>query len=61
MKLYLIRHGRQSSNLCNVNVELSEAGHRQAVVCECSFARPADSGAYQRGVEASGDHGAEDP
>ena len=32
MKLYLIRHGRQSSNLCNVNVELSEAGHRQAVL-----------------------------
>lgn len=30
MNLYLIRHGRQSSRLCNVNVNLSEAGFRQA-------------------------------
>ena len=30
MNIYLIRHGRQSSTLCNVNVELSEEGHRQA-------------------------------
>ena len=30
MKLYLIRHGRQNSRLCNVNVPLSEAGKRQA-------------------------------
>lgn len=30
MKIYLIRHGRQNSGLCNVNVELSEEGHRQA-------------------------------
>lgn len=30
MNLYLIRHGRQSSRLCNVNVNLSEAGLRQA-------------------------------
>ena len=30
MNLYLIRHGRQSSRLCNVNVSLSEAGFRQA-------------------------------
>ena len=30
MKLYMIRHGRQCSNLCNVNVELSHEGHRQA-------------------------------
>lgn len=30
MKIYLIRHGRQCSKLCNVNVELSEEGRRQA-------------------------------
>lgn len=30
MKLYLIRHGRQCSKLCNVNVDLCEAGRRQA-------------------------------
>lgn len=30
MKLYLIRHGRQSSRLCNVDVDLSEEGFRQA-------------------------------
>ena len=30
MNLYLIRHGRQSSRLCNVNVDLDENGHRQA-------------------------------
>ncbi|MFR3727557.1 histidine phosphatase family protein [Lacrimispora sp.] len=30
MNLYLIRHGRQSSRLCNVDVNLSEAGFRQA-------------------------------
>lgn len=32
MKLYLIRHGRQCSKLCNVNVELSEEGFRQAAL-----------------------------
>lgn len=30
MRLILIRHGRQSSPLCNVNVELSEVGKEQA-------------------------------
>ena len=30
MNIYMIRHGRQRSSLCNVNVELSEEGHRQA-------------------------------
>ena len=30
MKLYLIRHGRQNSRRCNVNVPLDEAGRRQA-------------------------------
>lgn len=30
MKLYLIRHARQSSPLCNVNVELAPEGVRQA-------------------------------
>lgn len=30
MIFYLIRHGRQSSSDCNVNVPLSEAGRRQA-------------------------------
>lgn len=30
MKLYLIRHARQSSTLCNVNVDLSEIGRKQA-------------------------------
>lgn len=32
MKLYLVRHGRQSSKLCNVNVDLSEEGFRQAAL-----------------------------
>lgn len=30
MRLILIRHGRQSSPLCNVDVELSEVGREQA-------------------------------
>ena len=30
MRLILIRHGRQSSPLCNVNVDLSEVGREQA-------------------------------
>lgn len=30
MKLYLIRHGRQCSKLCNVDVDLCEEGYRQA-------------------------------
>lgn len=32
MELYLIRHGRQSSRLCNVNVDLSPDGRRQAIL-----------------------------
>ena len=32
MKIYLIRHGRQSSRLCNVNADLSEAGFCQAAL-----------------------------
>ena len=32
MKLCLIRHGRQSSRLCNVNVDLCEEGYRQAAL-----------------------------
>lgn len=32
MKLYLIRHGRQSSKLCNVDVELCEEGFQQAAL-----------------------------
>ncbi len=30
VNLYLIRHGRQNSTLCNLDVELSEAGQLQA-------------------------------
>ena len=30
MKIFLIRHGRQCSKLCNVDVDLSEEGYRQA-------------------------------
>ena len=30
MKIYLIRHGRQESRLCNVNVSLDSSGLRQA-------------------------------
>ena len=30
MRIYLIRHGRQNSTLCNVNVPLAEAGIEQA-------------------------------
>jgi len=32
MRLILIRHGRQSSPLCNVDVELSEEGRQQAAL-----------------------------
>ncbi len=32
VNLYLIRHGRQNSTLCNVDVELSEAGKQQAIL-----------------------------
>lgn len=32
MRIYLIRHGRQSSRLCNVNVDLCEEGYRQAAL-----------------------------
>lgn len=32
MKIYLIRHGRQASRLCNVDVELSPEGFRQAAL-----------------------------
>lgn len=32
MNIYLIRHGRQSSKLCNINVDLSEAGRRQSAL-----------------------------
>ena len=32
MKIYLIRHGRQCSKLCNVNVDLCEAGFKQAAL-----------------------------
>lgn len=32
MRIFLIRHGRQNSPLCNVNVPLSEAGRRQAAL-----------------------------
>ncbi|MBR6536856.1 MAG: histidine phosphatase family protein [Lachnospiraceae bacterium] len=32
MRLILIRHGRQSSPLCNVNVDLSEVGRCQAML-----------------------------
>lgn len=32
MKLFLIRHGRQESRLCNVNVDLCREGYRQAAL-----------------------------
>ena len=32
IKIYLIRHGRQNSPLCNVDVPLDEAGQRQAAL-----------------------------
>lgn len=32
MNIYLIRHGRQNSTCCNVNVPLSEAGKEQATL-----------------------------
>lgn len=31
-EIFLIRHGRQASRLCNVDVELDEAGRRQAAL-----------------------------
>ncbi|MBE5940179.1 MAG: histidine phosphatase family protein [Lachnospiraceae bacterium] len=33
VKIYLIRHGRQESELCNVDVPLADAGRRQAELC----------------------------
>jgi probable phosphoglycerate mutase len=32
MRIFLIRHGRQLSRLCNVNVDLCEEGYRQAAL-----------------------------
>lgn len=32
MRIFLIRHGRQNSPLCNVNVPLSDAGRQQAAL-----------------------------
>lgn len=32
MRMYLIRHGRQCSKLCNVDVDLAEEGWRQAAL-----------------------------
>ena len=32
MNIYLIRHGRQSSSDCNVNVDLAPEGERQAAL-----------------------------
>ena len=32
MEIYLIRHGRQCSKLCNVDVDLCEEGYRQAAL-----------------------------
>ena len=32
MRLYLIRHGRQNSKLCNVDVDISEAGYNQSIL-----------------------------
>ena len=32
IKLFLIRHGRQNSSLCNVDVPLEDAGERQAML-----------------------------
>lgn len=32
MRIFLIRHGRQSSRLCNVNVDLCQEGFRQAAL-----------------------------
>lgn len=32
MKIFLIRHGRQCSKLCNVNVDLCEEGYQQAAL-----------------------------
>lgn len=32
MDIYLIRHGRQNSKLCNVDVDLCEEGYRQAAL-----------------------------
>ena len=33
MRILLIRHGRQNSPLCNVDVPLSEEGRAQADLC----------------------------
>ncbi len=46
MTIYLLRHGRQDSKLCNVNVSLSEEGRTQADLLGRRLAgRPLDPGA----------------
>lgn len=40
MKLYFIRHGRQNSSLCNVNVSLSKEGIEQAKLLGKRLAGP---------------------
>ena len=51
MKLYLIRHGRQNSRLCNVNVDLCEEGYRQAALLgERLFPKKYPGCVFQRSV-----------
>ena len=35
-EIFFIRHGRQSSRLCNVDVSLDDAGRRQAALAAAS-------------------------
>ncbi len=50
MRLFLIRHGRQSSPLCNVDVDLSEAGKEQTVLLAQRFTGMAPDRIYTSGL-----------
>ena len=39
-RIYLIRHGRQNSSLCNVDVPLAEEGKKQAELLGPRLALP---------------------
>lgn len=51
MRLYLIRHGRQCSKLCNVDVDLSEAGYQQSVLLGQRTAQDGIQVVYSSGLK----------
>ncbi|MDO5416029.1 MAG: histidine phosphatase family protein [Lachnospiraceae bacterium] len=51
MKIYLIRHGRQNSKLCNVDVDLCEEGFRQAALLGERLAKEGIQVVYSSGLK----------